>query len=52
MKRFATHEGTVTVYASGSTKVLRTITQGVYYPYALVFDGSGNLYVATGAMEA
>ena len=37
---------TVTVYAQGSTKVLRNISKGVNAPYALAFDGSGNLYVA------
>jgi DNA-binding beta-propeller fold protein YncE len=37
---------TVTVYAPGSTKLLRTITKGVCYPIALAFDSSGNLYVA------
>ena len=36
----------VTVYAQGSKRVLRNITQGVNLPVALVFDGSGNLYVA------
>ena len=36
----------VTVYAPGSTKVLRTITKGVLGPDALAFDGLGNLYVA------
>jgi DNA-binding beta-propeller fold protein YncE len=35
----------VTVYAPGSTSVLRTISQGVSVPDALGFDGSGNLYV-------
>jgi sugar lactone lactonase YvrE len=37
---------TVTVYAPGSTKVLRTITTTVDQPFALAFDSSGNLYVA------
>ena len=37
---------TVTVYAPGSKNVLRTISQGVNAPYALAFDGSGDLYVA------
>jgi sugar lactone lactonase YvrE len=37
---------TVTVYAPGSTMVLRTIKKGVDNPAALVFDGAGNLYVA------
>jgi hypothetical protein len=37
---------TITVYAPGSTKVLRTITKTVDQPFALAFDGSGNLYVA------
>ena len=37
---------TITVYGSGSTSVLRTISQGVKVPLALAFDRSGNLYVA------
>jgi DNA-binding beta-propeller fold protein YncE len=37
---------TVTVYASGSDKLLRTISHSVNVPVALAFDGSGNLYVA------
>jgi hypothetical protein len=37
---------TVTVYAPGKTSPLRTISQGVGYPFALAFDGSSNLYVA------
>jgi sugar lactone lactonase YvrE len=40
---------TVTVYAPGSDKVLRTITEGVHFPDAMIFDGSGNLYVANDA---
>ena len=39
-------KGTVTVYAQGKTKVLRTISKGVVYPFALAFDGNRNLYVA------
>ena len=39
-------ENAVTVYAPGSTKVLRTIEKGVERPDALAFDGSSNLYVA------
>ena len=39
-------DNTVTVYAPGSKKVLRKISQGVSAPVALAFDGSGNLYVA------
>ena len=40
--------GSVTVYAPGSETVLRTIKKGLSYPgpFALVFDASGNLYVA------
>src|SRR5579863_840584 len=37
---------TVTVYGAGSGSVLRTITQGLFVPYSLAFDSSGNLYVA------
>ena len=37
---------TVTVYASGTTSVLDTISEGVNEPYSLALDGSGNLYVA------
>jgi DNA-binding beta-propeller fold protein YncE len=39
-------DNSVTVYAPGSSKVLRAISQGVKGPDALAFDGSGNLYVA------
>ena len=39
----------VTVYAPGSSKVLRTISQGVTSAFALAFDRSGNLYVANNA---
>jgi DNA-binding beta-propeller fold protein YncE len=42
----ANYLGYVTVYAPGSGSVLRTIKKGVNGPYALAFDGSGNLYVA------
>lgn len=41
-----TYESTVTVFAPGSNKVLRTIVRGVQNPAALAFDRSGNLYVA------
>ncbi|MEO6834487.1 MAG: NHL repeat-containing protein [Candidatus Tumulicola sp.] len=37
---------TLTVYAPGTEKVLRTITAGLNGPVALAFDASGNLYVA------
>ena len=43
---YVTNVATVTVYAQGSTKVLRTISKGVTGPEALAFDSSGNLYVA------
>lgn len=36
----------IPVYAHGSGKLLRTITQGLLYPCAIVLDASGNLYVA------
>ena len=41
-----TYGNTVTVYAAGSIKVLRTISQGVSTPIVLAFDSSDNLYVA------
>src|ERR1700735_2770498 len=37
--------GTVTVYAPGGEKPLRTIFHGLQAPYALTFDGSGDLFV-------
>ncbi len=43
---------TVTVYAPGKTSVLRTISQGIYVPTALAFDGSGKLYVANYGCES
>ena len=38
--------GSVTVYAPGGKRVLRKITAGISFPFALAFDGSDNLYVA------
>lgn len=38
--------GSVTVYAPGTEKPLRTITDGISVPRELKFDSSGNLYVA------
>lgn len=38
--------GSVTVYATGTGHLLRTITKGIDKPTALAFDRSGNLYVA------
>jgi hypothetical protein len=43
---FATVASNVTVYAPGSTKVLRTISQGVSDPSALTIGPSDYLYVA------
>jgi hypothetical protein len=45
------YKGYVTVYKHGKDKILRTITDGLLCPSAraLIFDGSGNLYVANGA---
>lgn len=40
-----THGGDVLVYARDSTRLLRTISQGIDAPGALAFDGQGNLYV-------
>jgi DNA-binding beta-propeller fold protein YncE len=37
--------GTVTVYARGSTSLLQTISQSVNSPFALAVDRTGNLYV-------
>jgi hypothetical protein len=37
--------GTVTVYAPGGEKPLRTISHRLQAPYALTFDGSGSLFV-------
>ena len=41
----ATGNGTVSKFAPGSTTPSATLT-GLSNPYALAFDGSGNLYVA------
>ena len=38
--------GSVTVYAAGSTRLLRTITAGIKNPNALVIDPTGILYVS------
>ncbi len=46
---YSSKGNTVTVYAPGSTTVLRTISQGISEPNAAAFDGSGNLYVANTA---
>ncbi|MGA8576906.1 MAG: hypothetical protein WB609_14635 [Candidatus Cybelea sp.] len=35
----------INVYQAGTTKLLRSITQGVHSPHALAFDSAGNLYV-------
>jgi hypothetical protein len=43
---YVANEATVTVYAQGSTKVLRTISKGLSDPFALAFDSSANLYVS------
>jgi DNA-binding beta-propeller fold protein YncE len=40
------NHSTVTVYASGSTRELRTISMGVSRPSALAVDPNGDLYVA------
>ena len=43
---YGSGRGTVVVYKAGTTKVLRTIADGVDVPLSLAFDTSGNLYVA------
>jgi sugar lactone lactonase YvrE len=40
--------GSVTVYRSGHFRLIDTITDGIFGPRALAFDGSGNLYVLNG----
>jgi sugar lactone lactonase YvrE len=40
------HNNPISVYAHGSGSLLRTISQGVYFPCAITLDASGNLYVA------
>ncbi len=40
--------GSVTVYRSGHFHLIDTITDGIFGPRALAFDGSGNLYVLNG----
>ena len=37
--------GSVTVYASGQSSPIRTITDGIVHPSAMAFDSSGNLYI-------
>jgi sugar lactone lactonase YvrE len=38
----------IAVYAPSSRKLVRTITDGVNWPYCLATDASGNLYVGNG----
>ena len=38
--------GYISVFAPGSAKPARTISQGVNVPYSVAFDSKGNLYVA------
>lgn len=40
------HNDPVSVYAHGNGSLMRTISQGVYFPCAIALDASGNLYVA------
>lgn len=40
--------GSVSVYRSGHFRLIDTITDGIFGPRALAFDGSGNLYVLNG----
>jgi sugar lactone lactonase YvrE len=42
----ATGYGWINVYLPGKSKPIRTITTGVYDPFAMAFDKEGNLYVA------
>jgi DNA-binding beta-propeller fold protein YncE len=44
--------GFIGVYAPGSTKLERTITDGLDGPRALAIDSSGNLYVANSGYKA
>jgi DNA-binding beta-propeller fold protein YncE len=44
--------GFIGIYAPGSTKLERTITDGLDGPRALAIDSSGNLYVANSAYNA
>jgi trimeric autotransporter adhesin len=41
--------GSVTVYRHGHFRLIDTITDGIFGPRALAFDGSGHLYVLNGA---
>jgi len=38
-------KGSIDVYEAGTTKLLRSIQDGIYSPTALAFDTDGNLYV-------
>jgi hypothetical protein len=42
----AGYNNSVSVYASGNHRLLRTIKQGIVYPYAAAVDSSDNMYVA------
>lgn len=44
--RYFNAGSSVRIYAPGSTKPFRTITEGISNPVSLAFDDSGNLYVA------
>ncbi len=45
---YVTGTGSVNVYAAGTTKLLRSIKDGINSPMALAFDTNGNLYVFNG----
>lgn len=42
---YVTGKGSVDVYEAGTTKLMRSIKDGLYSPIALAFDTDGNLYV-------
>ncbi|HEY2475493.1 MAG TPA: hypothetical protein VGI19_11910 [Candidatus Cybelea sp.] len=43
---YGSGNGSINVYGAGTTKLLRTITQGVNIPVSVAVDSVGNLYVA------
>jgi DNA-binding beta-propeller fold protein YncE len=41
---YVTGKGSINEYEAGTTKLLRSITDGIHAPIALAFDTNGNLY--------